>query len=70
MSAAEILEKINQLSSAEKFFIIEKTFKDLLKANSSYQMSIAAEAMENEYKTNTELTAFSNIDFEDFYEAK
>jgi hypothetical protein len=70
MGAAEILQKIAELSPAEKLFVIEKTFKDLLQLNVSQQMTIAAESMEHEYRTNSELTAFTNIDFEDFYEAK
>jgi hypothetical protein len=70
MSTSEILEKISRLSPAEKLFIIEKTFKDLLHDNSTQQMTVAAEALENEYRTNQELTAFTSIDLEDFYEAK
>jgi hypothetical protein len=70
MSTSEILEKISRLSPAEKLFIIEKTFKDLLRDNSVQQMTVAAEALENEYRTNQELTAFTSIDLEDFYEAK
>lgn len=70
MSTSEILDKISKLSPAEKLFIIEKTFKEFLHSNSVEQMTIAAETLENEYKTNQELTAFSSIDFEDFYEAK
>lgn len=70
MSAKEILEKIARLSPADKFFIIEKTFKDLLKANTIQQMNLVAESLENEYRTNIELTSFSSLDFEDFYETK
>ena len=70
MSTSEILDKISRLSPAEKLFIIEKTFKDLLRDNSVQQMTVAAEALENEYRTNQELTAFTSIDLEDFYEAK
>jgi len=70
MSTSEILDKISRLSPAEKLFIIEKTCKDLLRDNSVQQMTVAAEALENEYRTNQELTAFTSIDLEDFYEAK
>lgn len=70
MSAAEILENINRLSPTEKLFIIEKMFKDLLKNDSLRPMTFAAEALESEYKSNAELTAFSSLDLEDFYEAK
>ena len=70
MSTAEILKELNHLSINEKLFIIEKTIKDILKYNDIQQMTVASEAMENEYKTNSELTAFSNLDMEDFYETK
>jgi hypothetical protein len=59
MSTSEILDKISQLSPAEKLFIIEKTFKDLFRSNAVQQMTVAAEALENEYRTNKELTAFT-----------
>ena len=70
MSTTEILKELDHLLINEKFFIIEKTIKDILKHNNSQQLSIAAEAMENEYSTNDELTALSNLDMEDFYETK
>jgi len=70
MSATEILEKMNQLSTTERLFVIEKALKSLIDSNLSEQMTVAAESMESEYKTNAELTSFSNLDFEDFYEAK
>ena len=70
MSTSEILDKINQLSPSEKLFIIEKTFKDLIRSNAVQQMTVASEALEHEYRTNSELTAFTSIDLEDFYEAK
>jgi len=70
MSTSEILKEINRLSPAEKLFVIEKALKELLQLNFIQQMSMAAEALQNEYKTNPELTAFSNLDWEDFYEPK
>jgi hypothetical protein len=59
MSTSEILDKISQLPPAENLFIIEKTFKDLFHFNAVQQMTVAAEALENEYRTNKELTAFT-----------
>ncbi len=70
MSTAEILKELNHLSINEKLYIIEKTIKDILKYNNVQQLTVASEAMENDYKTNNELTAFSNLDMEDFYETK
>lgn len=70
MSTSDILKEINMLPFSEKLFIIEKALKDVLRYNYEHQMTIAAEALENEYKTNTELIAFSNLDIEGFYETK
>lgn len=61
MSTSEILDKISKLSSSDKILIIEKTLKDLIKANSLQEMTLAAEALENEYRTNPELTVFSSF---------
>jgi hypothetical protein len=70
MSTSEILQEINQLSHSEKLFVIEKILKDLSKNSFSQQITIASEALESEYRSNQELTAFSTIDWDDFYEAK
>jgi hypothetical protein len=70
MSTSEILDEISRLSPAERLFIVEKAFKDLLRENSLQQMTVAAETLENEYRTNRELTAFTSVDLEDFYETK
>lgn len=65
MSTTDILKEIGQLPLNEKLFIIEKTLKDVFRFNYEQQMTVAAEALENEYKTNAELTAFSNLDNKD-----
>jgi len=70
MSTSEILNEIGKLSPAEKLFVIEKTLKELIQKNIQQQMNLAAETLENEYRTNQELIAFSSLDLEDFYEAK
>lgn len=70
MSTAELLKEIDSLSLNEKLLLLEKAIKDIIKHNYEQQMTIAAEALENEYTTNSDLTAFSNLDIQDFYEAK
>ena len=70
MSTTDILKEIHQLPLNERLFVIEKALKEILRQNYIQQMTIAAEELENEYKTNSELTAFSNLDWEDFYEAR
>jgi hypothetical protein len=70
MSTSELLKEIDLLPLNEKLSLIEKAIKDIVKHNYEQQMTMAAESLENEYKTNKELTSFSNLDIEDFYEAK
>ena len=40
------------------------------KTENKNQMQIAAESMVDEYNSNKELTLFTNIDFEEFYDTK
>jgi hypothetical protein len=70
MSTTDILKEIDRLPPNEMLLVIQKALKNLMRYNYEQQMTIAAEALENEYKTNTDLTAFSNLDMEDFYETK
>jgi hypothetical protein len=60
-STIDILKEIGQLPLNENFFIIENPLKDILRHSDDWQMNIAAEALENEYRTNSDLTAFSNL---------
>lgn len=70
MSTSDILKEIDLLPLNEKLSLIQKALRDMLRHNYEQQLTVAAEAMENEYKTNTELTAFTSIDLDDFYETK
>lgn len=70
MSTMELLKEIDRLPLNDKLSLLEKAIKDIIKHNDKQQMTIAADSLENEYKTNKDLTAFSNLDIEDFYEAK
>ena len=70
MSTSELLKEIDQLPLNEKLSLLEKAIKDIIKHNYELQMSVAAESLENEYKTNKDLISFSNLDIEDFYETK
>jgi hypothetical protein len=70
MSTLDILKEIDRLPLNEKLALLEKAFRDIVKNNYIQELSIAAESMENEYKTNPELTAFTSLDLEGFYETK
>jgi hypothetical protein len=70
MSASEILKEIDHLPLNEKLALLERAIRDIIRHNYEQQLTVAAETMENEYKTNNELTAFTSLDTDDFYETK
>jgi hypothetical protein len=70
MSTADILKEIDLLPLNEKLRLLQQAIKDILRHNYGQQLSVAAEALEEEYKTDKDLTAFSSIDMDDFYETK
>lgn len=70
MNTSELLKEIRKLPIRERILIAEKTIKSIRELEESQALSIAAEALRSEYTSNKELTAFTNIDFEDFYEAR
>ena len=69
MSTREILQSIRQLPFNERISIIEKALKTLHESKDT-QLEKAANALMADYKTDKELTAFTAIDFENFYEAR
>ena len=69
MSTREILQSIRQLPFNERLSIIEKALKTLHESKDT-QLEKAANELMADYKTDKELTAFTAIDFENFYEAR
>ncbi len=70
MSTKDILKEINKLPVSEKLLLVEKTLRKIRSEAVYDQMIVAAEDMDSEYRSNKELTAFSNLDLDDFYEAR
>lgn len=70
METKDLLEIINQLSFNQKIELVEKILHSVKHYENKIQMQEAAEAMYDEYANNGELTAFSTIDLDDFYEGK
>jgi hypothetical protein len=69
-TTADILKKIEQLPLIEKKVVMEETLKAIRKEEARSQLTAAAEELYTEYSTNSELTAFTSLDLENFYEAK
>jgi hypothetical protein len=70
MGTSEIILEINKLPISQRLTLIELTIKKIREEEKKDQLSFAAEKLYNDYSSDPELTAFSNLDFEDFYEAK
>lgn len=70
MRTSEIIKEIQKLPIPKRFLIVEKTIHSIRTSEDKNLMKKAAEVLYTDYKTNNELTAFSSLDFLDFYEAK
>jgi hypothetical protein len=69
MSTKEILKEINRLPLNEKLLIIEKTLNSIKNENKNVLES-AASALAKDYESDKELTGFTALDWESFYETK
>lgn len=70
MNTSELIKEIERLPLQKRIYVIEKALQSIRHQEDSAQMELAVNELYSEYKTNPELTAFTNIDFEDFYESK
>jgi hypothetical protein len=70
MGTSEIISEINKLPVSQRLTLIELTIKKIKEEEKKNQLNIAAERLYNDYSNDPELTAFSSLDQEDFYEAK
>ena len=70
MRTAEILREIERLPMQKRIYVIEKTIHSIRLQSDQKIMGMAADALYDDYKTDTELTAFTQLDFETFYEAR
>lgn len=69
MSTSTILEEINKLPLSEKLLVIEEVAKEI-RQHQQNSLQKAAEALYIDYKTDKELTIFTQLDGEPFYETK
>ncbi len=70
MQIEELIHEIQLLPMSKKVYLIEETLKSIKKEELALQMESAAEELSEEYLTNKNLTAFTELDLESFYEAK
>jgi len=70
MRTNEILKEIQRLPIQKRIYVIEKTIHSIRKQEDTNQIKKAVDTLFNDYKSDKEMTAFTNLDFEDFYEAR
>ncbi|MDD3567581.1 MAG: hypothetical protein PHT92_04185 [Bacteroidales bacterium] len=70
METSEIIRAIRKLPVSKRMLIVEKTLKTIRESETRKKMVNAAESLFEDYKNDKELTAFSQLDFEGFYETK
>lgn len=70
MRTSDIIKEIKRLPVSKRIYVVEKTMRSIREQEDENNMKEAADALLLDYKTNTELTVFTNLDFEGFYETK
>jgi hypothetical protein len=80
MTRTDILEELNKLPADERLGIVESALRQLreqlvtgqldVTAERRERLSIAADALKDAYKTDSELTAFTTLDHDDFHAAR
>ena len=70
MNAAEIIQEIEKLPMQERILVIERAIRALRQEEESRQMSRAARELREDYKSDKDLTAFTDLDMENFYEPR
>lgn len=70
METLALIQEINRLPLDKKFLVMEQTLKAIKREELGNQLSRAADALYDDYASDPELTAFTSLDFDDFYAAK
>jgi hypothetical protein len=70
MKTDEIIKEIEKLPVEKRILVIEKSIHSLRLEENKNQMKKAANTLLTEYKIDKELTSFTDLDFENFYETR
>lgn len=70
MRTNDIIKEIQRLPVSKRIYVVEKTIHSIRKQEDKNNIKKAADTLYADYKADNELTAFTNLDFENFYEAK
>lgn len=70
MNTDDLINEIERLPIDDRMLIIEKTIHSVREQNENRKLAKAARALVPEYLKNNNLTSFTALDFEEFYETK
>lgn len=70
MNVQEIIKEIRKLPVRKRMYVIEKTIGLMRREENEIQLNHASDVLSDEFRTNKDLTRFTDIDFDDFYEAR
>ena len=70
MNTVNLLHSILHLPIADRFVVLEQTLKSIKQDEFKNKMELAAAALYNDYLNDKELTVFTSLDYEDFYETR
>lgn len=70
MQTIDSIKEIKRLPITKRFYVVEETIKSIKKEEIGHQMELAADELYNDYVNDKDLTAFTSIDFVNFYETK
>lgn len=69
MTTTKIIKELERLPLTEKLFIIERTLKSI-RTEKEKSMKVAVDSLYEDYATDKELTIFTKLDKEPFYETR
>mgnify|MGYP000293222525 FL=1 len=70
METREIIRAIRKLPVSKRMLIVERTLKTIRESETRERMVKASESLFEDYKNDKELIAFTQLDYEGFYETK
>ena len=70
MKTNELIKEIKRLPLSKRIYVIEQAIHSIREQEEKKQMNRAVDLLFDDYKSDKNLTAFTTLDFEDFYETK
>jgi hypothetical protein len=70
METTAIIHEIDSLPTCKRMFIVEHVIRSIRLNNKELSLETAADRLYADYNDDKELTAFTRLDCEDFYEPR